>query len=125
MTENSRRLTILLIDDDEFFLDALHNSIYLRAENIDVETAQSGDEGLKLIEKGHYDAIYTDIYMPGLDGYGVLLAIRQIRPTLPVIFISGDGGQAARAIAAGASAFLAKPIDRQEFVQVLRQLVQG
>jgi Response regulator containing CheY-like receiver, AAA-type ATPase, and DNA-binding domains len=125
MMDESRRLTILIVDDDEFFLDALQNSVYLRAQNVDVETARSGDEALKLIGKGHYDGVYTDIYMPGLDGYAVLSAIRQTRPALPVIFISGDERQAERAIAAGASAFLAKPIDRQQFVQVLRQLVQG
>jgi DNA-binding NtrC family response regulator len=124
MTEHhDRRASILIVDDDPLFLQAMNDSIYLKAQNIRVATADSGQQALSLLSQYHYDVVFSDIYMPGIDGYGVLKGVHSLGRALPVVLMSGDHALATRAVQQGASAFLPKPIDRREFVAVLRQVL--
>ena len=90
------------------------------------DTALDGGTALELLKRRPFDAAIVDIYLPVLDGVGL---IRQIRTTLgltsmPVIALSG-GGDAARnaALRAGATTFLDKPIRLRSIVETLRQMI--
>jgi CheY-like chemotaxis protein len=98
----------------------------LRDMAFEFATALDGGAAVELLKHHQFDAAIIDIYLPVLDGAGL---IRQIRTTLglpqmPVIALSG-GGEAARnaALRAGASTFLDKPIRLRSIVETLRQLV--
>ncbi|MDF7807926.1 response regulator [Pontiellaceae bacterium B12219] len=78
---------ILLIDDDPIIQKML--SRFLSGEGHEIIQASNGKEGLILMEQERPDLIVTDILMPEMDGFEILLKIRTIHDKTPVIAISG------------------------------------
>lgn len=79
---------ILVIDDEKAILEMLHRA--LSKFGLNSQTAISGEKGIEKFDQGDFDAVITDILMPGIDGIGVLRHIRSSsRPETPVIGISG------------------------------------
>ena len=101
---------ILVVDDDpvvgKSFSRVLSNKGYA------VITAANAQEALARLEGEQYDAVYTDIRMPGMDGLELAEQMKAKRPWMPVVIVTGYGSEAseARAKAAGVSAFLHKPL---------------
>jgi DNA-binding NtrC family response regulator len=116
-------LHVLVVDDDAALLQALPEMLRLRMAGVTVDTAESAAAALERIASGDYDAIVTDIRMPGMDGLALLHEIRARRPGTPVLIITGHGEQALalQALRGGAHDFIPKPIDRDEFVASLRR----
>ena len=54
-----------------------------------VVTADGGRKGLALCETGDFDLLFLDIFMPGMDGFETMRMVRQRRPQMPIIVISG------------------------------------
>ena len=54
-----------------------------------VVTADGGRTGLALCETGNFDLLFLDIFMPGMDGFETMRMVRQHRPQIPIIVISG------------------------------------
>ena len=81
-----------------------------------VQTAASGEDGLRLFEKDSFDAVITDITMPGMGGMDVLAKIRLKDPHLPVIIITAYGTieSAVEAMKQGAFDYVTKPFNRDE-----------
>jgi two-component system, sensor histidine kinase and response regulator len=117
---------ILLVDDDAALLDALPEALRLRMDGIQVDTADSGLGALERIRDVDYDAIVSDIKMPGLDGLALLREIREARPRTPTLMITGHGERdlAVQALRGGAYDFVQKPIDRDYFVASLERAIQ-
>jgi PAS domain S-box-containing protein len=117
---------ILLVDDDAALLEALPETLRLRADGIDVDTCDSATEALNRIEETDYDVIVTDIKMPGMDGLALLAEIRQRRPDTPTLLITGHGERdlAVAALRGGAHDLVQKPIDREYFVASLERAIQ-
>ena len=101
---------VLVVDDDpvigKSFDRVLTRKGYL------VVSAENGQEALNKIAKEDYDAVFTDIKMPGMDGLEVAERLRAKRPWTPVVIITGYGSaeNEARAEAAGVRGFLRKPL---------------
>ena len=114
---------LLVIDDDPTLLKALPDTLRFRLQGCIVDTTASPDEALTLVGKQSYDAIISDIRMPGMDGVALTVKIREVQPATPVILITGHGENDLRgqASAAGAFAFLNKPIDPIFIVALLQQ----
>jgi PAS domain S-box-containing protein len=117
---------ILLVDDDEALLEALPAALRLRMENIQIDTAESAFEALERIREVDYDAVVTDIKMPGKDGLELLTEAKELSPGTPVLLITGHGEHdlAVRALRGGAYDFVQKPIDRDYFVASLERAIQ-
>ncbi|PYU22905.1 MAG: hybrid sensor histidine kinase/response regulator, partial [Acidobacteria bacterium] len=117
---------VLIVDDDLALLQALPESLRLRIESVTVDIADSGRAALDLITNMEYDAIVTDIKMPGTDGLTLLGEIRTRRPDTPTLVITGHGDHALAidALRGGAYDFIQKPIDRDYFVASLRRAIQ-
>ncbi len=117
---------ILLVDDDDALLQALPQVLYLRVEGVKVDITDSPLEALKHVQKNEYDAIVSDIKMPGMDGLTLLTRIQEQRPEVPVLLITGHGEHdlAVQALRGGAYDFIQKPIDRHYFVAALLRAVQ-
>ena len=75
-------------------------------------TASDGPEALDKLAHGKYDAVFTDIRMPGMDGLEVAARIKATQPWLPVVIITGYGSAASEAEAKeiGVAGFLHKPL---------------
>jgi signal transduction histidine kinase len=117
---------ILIVDDDTALLQALPQTIYLRLKGIKVDTCDAALVALERIQQTDYDAIVSDIKMPGMDGLELLTKMRELRPDTPVILITGHGEHdlAIRALRGGAYDYIQKPIDRDAFVAALQRATQ-
>jgi two-component system nitrogen regulation response regulator GlnG len=117
---------VLIVDDDLALLQALPEALRLRMSDVTVDTADSAVAALDRIAGRDYDAIVTDIKMPGTDGITLLAEIRQRRPETPTLMITGHGEHALAvdALRGGAYDFIQKPIDRDYFIASLRRAIQ-
>src|SRR2546427_407276 len=117
---------VLIVDDDPALLQALPEALRLRMNGLTVDTADSAAAALDRIAVRDYDAIVTDIKMPGKDGLGLLSEIRTRRPDTPTLLITGHGEHALAidALRGGAYDFIQKPIDRDYFVASLRRAIR-
>jgi two-component system nitrogen regulation response regulator NtrX len=110
---------ILVIDDEKSIRNTLHE--ILQYEKYEVDEAEDGPEGLKLLESNKYNAILCDIKMPKMDGIEVLEKIMLMTDT-PVIMISGHGtiDTAVEAIKKGAFDYISKPLDLNRLLITIR-----
>lgn len=101
---------VLVIDDDAVVGRSFDR--VLSSKGYEVDTALSGEEGLKDIDSRDYDVVFTDIKMPGMDGLEVAGRIREKCPWTPVVVITGYGTDEneARASVLGVSGFVRKPL---------------
>jgi two-component system response regulator HydG len=106
------RARLLLVDDDEEACRLLAE--VLEREAYDVVPALSADEALsKVNNSGPFDAVLTDLRMPGTSGLDLLRTLRERDPGALVLVLTafGDAGAAGEAIRAGAYDFISKPYD--------------
>ncbi|MBS1902695.1 MAG: sigma-54-dependent Fis family transcriptional regulator [Bacteroidetes bacterium] len=116
---------ILIIDDEAGIRDTL--AWIFEYEKHSVLTAESGSDGLKIINDGTpVDCIILDVKMPGMDGLETLQRIREIRSDVPVIMISGHGTieTAVEATKLGAFDFVEKPPDREKLLLIVRNATE-
>src|SRR5437867_3359746 len=116
---------VLIVDDDAALLEALPETLRLRMGGVTVDTADSAAAALDRIAARDYDAIVTDIKMPGMDGLALLAEIRARRPDTPTLMITGHGEHALaiQALRGGAYDFIQKPIDRDDVVASLHRAI--
>ncbi len=117
---------ILIVDDDTALLQALPQALSIRLTAIEVDTSDSAMEALELIQDHNYDAIVSDIKMPGMDGLALLERIQDLRPETPTLLITGHGEHdlAVQALRGGAYDFIQKPIDRDYMIAALTRAIQ-
>lgn len=117
---------VLIVDDDAALLQALPETVRLRMSDVQVDTADSAQTALARIAATDYDAIVSDVKMPGMDGLALLHEIQALRPATPTLLITGHGENelAIQALRGGAYDFIQKPIDRTYFVASLNRAIQ-
>lgn len=117
---------VLIVDDDTALLEALPQALSLRLTAVKVDTSDSALNALELISEHDYDAIVSDIKMPGMDGLALLQKIQEVRPDTPTLLITGHGEHdlAVQALRGGAYDFIQKPIDRDYMVAALNRAIQ-
>src|SRR2546428_3274509 len=118
---------VLVVDDDPALLQGLPETLRLRLSGVMVDTADSAAAALDRIAARDYDAIVTDIKMPGMDGLTLLAEIRGRRPDTPILMITGHGEDALaiQALRGGAYDFIPKPIDRDHIVASLHRAIRA
>jgi len=114
---------ILIIDDEKSIRNTLRE--ILQYEKYEIDDAEDGPDGLKLLESNRYNAILCDIKMPKMDGIEVLEKILLMTDT-PVIMISGHGtiDTAVEAIKKGAFDFISKPLDLNRLLITIRNALE-
>jgi two-component system, OmpR family, phosphate regulon sensor histidine kinase PhoR len=124
VNENGTR--ILIVDDDEALLEALPEALRLRINGLGIDVSETAAGALELIREVDYDAIVTDIKLPGMDGLALLNEIKEVRPGTPTLLITGHGEHdlAVQALRGGAYDFVQKPIDRDYFVASLERAIR-
>jgi len=109
MGKTVQKKTILVVDDDPDVLSTVVKQ--LKYLGYDVITASDGMEGLKKLDAGGYDLVITDIVMPFISGVGVVTAVKEKMPQVPIIAMTGYGKEPeAAAMEKKADEVLAKPI---------------
>ena len=108
---------ILVVDDEEMMLDACR--LVLERSRYQVDVERSPFEGRDRALRGDYDVLLLDLRMPGLDGLQILSMLREYRPALEVVVMSGYSTieTAVQAIKLGAFEFLPKPFTPDELVR--------
>ncbi|MFH1539735.1 MAG: response regulator [bacterium] len=112
---------ILLVDDEEEFVEALSERMTLR--EISVVTAPNGTEAIRLVGKESFDCVILDMMMPELDGIETLTEMLKIDKDLQVIMLTGHATvqKGVEAIKLGAMDFLEKPADIEKLVQLIKE----
>ncbi len=101
---------VLVVDDDPVVGKSFDR--VLSGKGYAVITASNGQEALRKLDAEDYDVVFTDIKMPGMNGIEVAERVKEKRPWLPVVIVTGYGSaeNETRAEAAGVSGFLRKPL---------------
>jgi len=120
--------TLLLIDDDDNFRSMLGE--LLTRKGYTVIEAQDGMDGLHKFREHSPDLIITDIVMPEQDGTGLILELKKLQSTTPIITISGGGGNKGAgylevAKVFGARQIFEKPINNQDFLKTVSDLLDS
>ncbi len=113
-------LRVLLVEDDDAIRRTLSRA--LEAKGLAVTAARSADEALEAAQRLAFDALVTDVVMPGLRGPELAARLREQRPGLPVVFISGyhdDGGALGED---ATTAVLGKPLTAEALLRELAEL---
>jgi DNA-binding response OmpR family regulator len=122
------RHRVLIVDDEES-MRLLLARILTAALKVEVTLAGTCEQALRLAGNYAYDAILLDLLMPGIGGYGVLRAIRAASPNMAtpiiVVTVAGDAQTRARCMAAGANAYLVKPVERAELAATVKAQIAG
>ncbi len=118
----SRR--VLVVDDEKGIREALKQ--VLEFEGLEVHTAASGSEALKVYAEVRPQLVFLDVKMQGMDGLETLARLRQLDPQAVVVMISGHGTiqTAVEATQLGAYDFLEKPLDTDRILLTLRNSLQ-
>jgi DNA-binding NtrC family response regulator len=117
-------IRVLLIDDEQIFVDSLTKVLRRRA--MTVQSAPNGAAGLELLSKEEVDVIVLDVRMPGMDGIATFKAIRERDSLTPVIFLSGhiDIKQVSQALKDGCTEILLKPCPVDTLVSAIEDAAE-
>ncbi len=113
--------SVLLVDDERDFIDALSSRLERRGFKMSV--AYDGPSAIELVGKSTFDAVILDLVMPGMSGIETLERILEIDPDLQVVLLTAHGTVKAGvdALKTGASDFLQKPADLEELLEKIQE----
>jgi two-component system response regulator CpxR len=111
------KIKVLLVDDEKDFVETL--ALRLEARNLSVSTAFNGDEAISKVQEEDFDVVILDMVMPGKTGIEVMRVIKQIRPLVEVILLTGHATMqsAIEGMNQGAFFYLMKPTEMQNLLQ--------
>jgi len=117
-------IKLLLVDDEEGFVNVLANRLAKRG--VDVTKACSGSEAIQTLRKQDFDVAVLDLKMEDMDGLEVLKIFKKMDPELVVIMLTGHGSEEAakQGIEYGAFDYLTKPCEFEELLAKIREAYQ-
>ena len=121
-------MNVLLVEDHRLVADAMQLMLHDIEPDIRITSCYSTQHALSIIDAGRsFDLVLTDLFMPGIDGLGLLAGLRNRRSRMPVVVISGrDEDRFIRAaIDQGASGFIPKTLPGAEVIAGLRKIIAG
>jgi len=116
-----------VLDDDPVLLECLSETLRLRIPGIGVETCEFPADAMDRLYTVEYQLVISDLKMPGMDGLAVLRMVKAIRPSLPVLLITGvipDDDVIAIARRHGAVDVVSKPLERIAFVETITRILK-
>ncbi|GAB3369716.1 response regulator transcription factor [Lysobacter rhizosphaerae] len=115
---------VLIVEDDAHIAELLR--LHLRDEGFEVVHAADGNEGLRLLEEGGWDALVLDLMLPGVDGLEICKRARAMARYTPIIITSARSSEVHRILGLelGADDYLAKPFSMLELVARVKALLR-
>ncbi len=117
--------SILFVDDDQDTRALIHRALEL--QGFEVVVVATSFEALDVITVKKFDAYLLDNWLPEMSGVELCLKLREKDSETPIIFLSGAGRyiDKVEALSAGANSYLTKPIDLDELVCCLKEMLNA
>ncbi len=122
MNNSDQNQTIVIVDDEEMVLTSISSFLSLET-NYNLETFTSAKEALEFIKNNPIDLVVSDYLMPEMDGISFLIKVREMRPEVPRIILTGyaDKENAIKAInQVGLFQYIEKPWDNEDILIIFR-----
>ncbi|MEZ4524662.1 MAG: response regulator [Desulfobacterales bacterium] len=119
-------MKILIVDDEPIVIESCRR--ILEAEGISVRRAGNALQAKEILHQGEsFDLILTDIKMPGQDGFQLISQIRNARPGIPILMMTGylTPETIAKGRSGGAEGFIAKPFTPEELLRAVENTLSG
>jgi len=119
-----KKTHILVLEDDQAISAAL--DMILTEAGYDVDVAETGEAALELFEQKQFDLIIADLKLPGINGMEVIKQVKEKKPEMEVIVITGVGTQpiAEEALELGAHDFLPKPFTDDQIKTAINEALK-
>ena len=125
-SQSQRTVRLLVVDDEATIRDVLSEA--LKAEGCEVVVAENGETALKLFDdyEGEFDAVFTDIGMPDMDGWELATAIRRRSDSIPLAIVSGwaDATSSDKRNVVKADWVVPKPFDINRIGEIANEIVE-
>ena len=117
------RARILCVDDEPIILDSFRKILVLDGYNVD--TVETGQEALGLVQRHSYDFVFSDLKMPHMDGLELTKAIKHLRPDIDVVIITGYATveTAVECMKYGAMDYVQKPFTENELLEFTKKIL--
>ena len=114
-------IKVLLVDDEEDFVQALSERMEMR--DLESDVALNGEQAMKIVEDDMPDVMVLDLKMPGIDGMEVLRRVRKAYPKVQVIMLTGHGSEKdeKEARRLGVFEYLQKPAGIDTIVKTIKK----
>ena len=114
-------IRVLLVDDEESFVEYLGKR--LSARGMQVTTSLSGEKALERVKEQAFDVVILDVRMPGMSGVETLREMRQARPEMQVIMLTGHASieSGVEGMKLGAFDYLVKPCDIEVLTKAISE----
>lgn len=123
--ENRIKKAVLIVDDDELFLEMVATGLQMQLPGVQVFFAQTGSSAVSFVQTHPVDLVITDLYMPDVDGFEILFRVREHCPEVPVIIVTGfrfaDVNVFVKNL--GCALFLEKPFDVEMLARSVQQIL--
>jgi DNA-binding NtrC family response regulator len=122
--EKSKAVNILVVDDEFSVRDSLTK--WFRSDGHLAESAEDATEALKKLQAGHWDIVFLDIKMPGVDGMELQQRIKNVDPEIIIIMLTGYASidTAVKSLKEGAYDYLIKPVDPDYLSHLVEKIIQ-
>lgn len=117
---DKNKINLLIVDDEEQFLDSIGRSLELRDFN--VIAVDRGEKAIEAARNHPIDIALVDLKMPGINGEETLKALKKEHPWMEVVILTGHGtiDSAAECTRSGAYSYLQKPCDLDRILEALK-----
>jgi CheY-like chemotaxis protein len=117
--------TTVLVADDDSLIRTIFTEI-IRGEGFESVEADNGQKALDLVNSQKIDLIFSDMNMPVMNGFELLVAVKREHPQIPITVITGFNStyREEDAMAAGADAYITKPFKVEDIVRTLHAMSQ-
>ncbi len=115
--QRGKAFRVLIVDDEPRVRDIFKEFCEI-SDSVEVHMAENGEEAIRMVADTDYDLVTMDLIMPEMSGVDAVEKIKEIRPYLPVIVITGNATERLvnEAGLKGASSLMYKPVPMENFV---------
>lgn len=117
-------MKILLVEDEAFNLVVLKEMIRIYYSDVEIMTANNGEEAFKILKDHSFTLILSDINMPKMDGYALIKNIKEeLNLTTPTVAVTAFAiqGDKEKILLSGFDNYISKPIDMPKLKEILNQ----